>query len=475
MATTTYVPPGHISLLQLALNDRTKQRDMFDHVLAVLLQAKDTDPLTLAMRDLGYSDLCDIINMSDDEIFDLVYEKSGATGAKKVAASVPVPPAHRQRLRIFISMYYACFTALGSHVDVGSITYTDFTDYRITHFNPTHPLRPNDRVAPFGAANGTAHGAPAGGAPAGGPPPPPNPPAYQGPPPTSLAVLFERGIKRDKEHYPEFKDEKFWDNFRRGVEVTADTHGTLDVLDATFVPDATDNDAIALFRAKNRFMYAVFEAKIKTDMGISIVRSHEVDRNAQDVWRELVNHQMTSTTGRLARQKLLTHLTTFKLDSSTWKGTHVGFLVNFQNKLREYERLTPVADHYSDEMKRILLQQAVSSVKALDAIKNQCELEVVQGRAQPNFAAYTSLIRSASALLDARHLGRHGQDSKTAQQVNFHGFDDEHEDDDDYGNYDVNAHSVHEDSDTLHNIDTDTYELEAYRAHQSNRFKKAPY
>ena len=103
------------------------------------------------------------------------------------------------------------------------------------------------------------------------------------------------------------------------------------------------------------FMYALWESKIKTDMGMSIVRSHEVNRNAQAVWRELTTHQTTSTAGRITRQSLLTHLTTVKLDTSVWRGTHVGFLVNFQDKkLREYERLTDPIDHYSDEMKRML-------------------------------------------------------------------------------------------------------------------------
>ena len=62
------------------------------------------------------------------------------------------------------------------------------------------------------------------------------------------------------------------------------------------------------------------------------------------------------------RQNLLAHLSTVKLDTSVWRGTYVGFLVNFTDKMREYERLTPVVDHYLNEMKRTLLMQAVTSV-----------------------------------------------------------------------------------------------------------------
>jgi hypothetical protein len=117
------------------------------------------------------------------------------------------------------------------------------------------------------------------------------------------------------------------------------------------IPPIGDNDAIGLFARKNQFMYSIFEAEIKTDMGISIVRSCETDRNAQTVWCKLVEHQTTSTVGALTRESLLAHLITFKLDTNTWRGTHVSFLVNFQDKIQEYERLTPVGDHYSDELK----------------------------------------------------------------------------------------------------------------------------
>jgi hypothetical protein len=94
----------------------------------------------------------------------------------------------------------------------------------------------------------------------------------------------------------------------------------------------------------------------------------------------LTNYQTTSTAGSLTREALLAHLTTFKLEPGSWCGTHVSFIVNFQdNKIREYERLTPVADHYSDEMKRTLLMQAVSQVRDLAAIKMNLHLEVTQG------------------------------------------------------------------------------------------------
>ena len=131
-------------------------------------------------------------------------------------------------------------------------------------------------------------------------------------------------------------------------------------------------------------MYLVWESKVKTDMGMSYVRNHEADQDAQAIWRELVAHQTTLTTSTIMHQNLLAHLSTTKLDASVWCGTYVGFLVNLTDNMREYKRWTPVADHYPSEMKDTLLMQAVASVQELDLIKTQCELEMVQGRPMSN-------------------------------------------------------------------------------------------
>jgi hypothetical protein len=285
--------------------------------------------------------------------------------------------------------------------------------------------------------------------------------------------LFDRGIKKDKEHYPEFKDEKNWDNFRRTVEATADTHGTLDILDGTFVPTPGNPLALALFQSKNCYMYSVWESKVKTDMGVSFVRSHEVDRDAQAVWRELVAHQTNSTTGRIARQNLMTHLTTYKFDASVWHGTYVSFIVNFQNKLREYERLTPVVDHYSDEMKRTLLMQYVSTIKELNAIKSQLEIEVIQGRPMPTFANYVVLVRSTASLLDQSNMtNRRRQSNVTIPttpkiMANYHGTEETDKESESYDDaYEINKHSFYDNNVPAYDIDTDMDELAVYHARQ---------
>jgi hypothetical protein len=177
----------------------------------------------------------------------------------------------------------------------------------ITAYDPNAPLNQQPNQVNQGAqAGGGAAQAGGGGAPRATP-----------------AELFDRGIKKDKDHYPEFKDEKSWDAFRQSVETTADIHGTSNVLDINYVMPVRMPEAFALFTRQNRFMYSVFESKIKMDMGIALVRSHEMDRDARTVWIALTNYQTTSTAGSLTRESLLAHLMTFKLEPGSWRGTLV--------------------------------------------------------------------------------------------------------------------------------------------------------
>jgi hypothetical protein len=87
---------------------------------------------------------------------------------------------------------------------------------------------------------------------------------------TPKFTSFMHGVKRDKSHYKAFKLERYWDDWNRGFRATAKTHDMMEVLDSTYV--LTNRDDIALFEAKQTFMYSVFEEHLQTDMGKTLVR-----------------------------------------------------------------------------------------------------------------------------------------------------------------------------------------------------------
>jgi hypothetical protein len=114
-----------------------------------------------------------------------------------------------------------------------------------------------------------------------------------------------------------------------------------------------------LFQEKQKFLYAVLESKVEKAKGKAIIRKHESTFDAQKAYAELQNHHLTSTKALLSSVKILGYITSAKIGDGSWHGTAENFILNWQESIRLYERLTPTSSHFSDEQKLIMLQTAV--------------------------------------------------------------------------------------------------------------------
>jgi hypothetical protein len=77
--------------------------------------------------------------------------------------------------------------------------------------------------------------------------------------------LFKRGIKRDFASFPTLKDDKQKDQWHRTFSNLARAQDLSDVLDENYSPiTAADKD---LFSEKEKFLYAVLEAKVEMAKG----------------------------------------------------------------------------------------------------------------------------------------------------------------------------------------------------------------
>ena len=73
-------------------------------------------------------------------------------------------------------------------------------------------------------------------------------------------------------------------------------------------------------------MYLVAMTILKTDRGIVFVGQHEVDRNAQQVFKKVINFYLHSRTAEIDTSSTLKYITSSKLGEGTWNGTTVGFI-----------------------------------------------------------------------------------------------------------------------------------------------------
>jgi hypothetical protein len=120
---------------------------------------------------------------------------------------------------------------------------------------------------------------------------------------TLTASEFRRGVKRDKVHYSDLKEDKHFNVWNRGFVATTHMHHTHLILDEAYVPKTADEKG--LFAEMQTFMYAVFEEKLKTDKGKSLVSQYESTRDAQMIYAELSRHAKSSTAAQLSGDTLL--------------------------------------------------------------------------------------------------------------------------------------------------------------------------
>jgi hypothetical protein len=138
------------------------------------------------------------------------------------------------------------------------------------------------------------------------------------------AQEFRRGVKRDKAHYADLKDDKYFSTWNCGFVVTSHMHHTHYVLDESYAP--TSDVDIAVFKKMQTFMYAVLEDHLKTDKGKSLVSLFESTRDAQSIYRELKKHALSSTAAQLLGDTLLQYITTARFPGN-WRGTSYAFVL----------------------------------------------------------------------------------------------------------------------------------------------------
>ena len=148
-------------------------------------------------------------------------------------------------------------------------------------------------------------------------------------------------------------------------------------------------------------MYSVFEDKIKTNMGRHLVRKYEKIYDAQRVYMELRNHAKQSTHASLEASNILEYITTVKLHKIAWKGSYKGFILNWNDKLRIYEDMVSYEDHFTNNVKKTLLENVVMGVPILRNVKIQAEHDRVHGKGRLSYDEYFNLLLSAADTYDA--------------------------------------------------------------------------
>jgi hypothetical protein len=165
-------------------------------------------------------------------------------------------------------------------------------------------------------------------------------------------------------------------------------------------------------------LYAVLESKVATAKGKAIICKHESSFDAQKAYAELQDHHFTSTKASLSSVKILGYITSAKIGDGSWHGTAENFILNWQEQIRLYERLTPSSGHFSDEQKLTMLQTAVHPLQELCKVTATPALLKVHTKKDLDYEAYSSVLLSTASDYDSKHGVRKGK-----RQVYAHDLD----------------------------------------------------
>jgi hypothetical protein len=127
-------------------------------------------------------------------------------------------------------------------------------------------------------------------------------------------------------------------------------------------------------------MYSVFKEHLQTDMGKTLVRTHELTSDAQAIYGELCSHMKNSASGStLAAANLLSEITNIWMDTARWTGSKRSFILNWKDKVREYNSVVAKPEQLSSDFLKVLLQNMVRGVNSLNQLKIQGQFDVSKG------------------------------------------------------------------------------------------------
>ena len=349
---------------------RQAQKDAYKHIITNVLGRDATSPLRLSLDRAGVEDIGDLMSLTDTDIDNLNFDRSATE------VNVPLDRGSKTSIRI-IQLYNIHRNNIGEPIqdDWVNITQNDYDQYRMSP-EYTSTIVPRSPTTTTGTTTSTSISK------------------------RTPAENFRRGIKRDPSVFPTLKDERYNDIWHRSFMAQARAQDVVEVLDHTYVPATADDTD--LFSEKQKYVFAILEAKILTDMGKSIVREHESDFDAQKVYKKLQDHHTKSTKAMIDSSTILSYITSARLGNGDWKGTTEAFIIHWQNQVRLYEKQVPTTDHFSSGQKRTMLQNAVHPITELRAVKNNADLEKTRTGTELSYDQYTSLLLSAASAYDTQ-------------------------------------------------------------------------
>jgi hypothetical protein len=234
------------------------------------------------------------------------------------------------------------------------------------------------------------------------------------------------------------KDDKHNDQWHRKLASIARAQDMSDILNHNYKP-ATPTE-IALFDKKQKFMYAVLEAKVETAKGKSILHTYEALYDAQNAYTDIKDYHLTSNSALFGANKIVEYLTSARINDGSWHGSMENFIIHWQNQFRLYECLVPAASHYKDKQKLAMLQVAVHPIWELRHVKIMALLLKQANRGKDiTYNEYIQLLSHAASDYNNSQIGMKGKGQVYQSNLLYEEDNNNYETSNNYEPYDIDT------------------------------------
>ncbi len=126
------------------------------------------------------------------------------------------------------------------------------------------------------------------------------------------------------------------------------------ILDPSYAPNQTEEP---LFKAKQKYLYAVFERVLQTDKGKVLVCAYEETADAQQIFKDLCENALRSMRSSIDSSRILSYITSVKIGDGHWNGTAHSFILHWQEQVQLYKSLIDPSAHFNSSQKMHMLQK----------------------------------------------------------------------------------------------------------------------
>jgi hypothetical protein len=115
-------------------------------------------------------------------------------------------------------------------------------------------------------------------------------------------------------------------------------------------------------------MYSILIDRLQTETAQSILKDHEIDKDAQKMLDEVITYYEKSSMAKNRASVLFGQITSMKIHITRWNGTMRNFILHWVDKVREYHRLSGPSNVISESMKKAILMNLVKAETKLNDV-----------------------------------------------------------------------------------------------------------